>query len=67
MKKEAIKLPRVSLATIKDDLKSVTWPTRKQSMRLTLIVFVISLIVGGYVGIIDVLMSKALQFFISHS
>ncbi len=66
MIKEPKKLKGQLFAGIKDDLSKVTWPTRQQSIRLTLIVFVISLIVAAYVGIIDVLMSKALQFLISN-
>lgn len=67
MEKTPKALSILSIAGIKDDLNSVTWPTRQQAIRLTLIVFVISLIVGAYVGIIDILMGKILEFFISHS
>lgn len=45
---------------ITGELKKVTWPTRKQAAYLTTVVFVISLIVGAYVGIIDLLMAKVL-------
>ncbi|OGK45978.1 preprotein translocase subunit SecE [Candidatus Roizmanbacteria bacterium RIFCSPLOWO2_01_FULL_39_19] len=49
------------VASIRDELKKVTWPTRKQATQLTLTVFVLCLIVGGYVGIIDFLLAKILQ------
>jgi preprotein translocase subunit SecE len=43
------------------ELKKVTWPTRKETIRLTTVVIVISLIIGLYVGTIDVLLAKALD------
>jgi preprotein translocase subunit SecE len=44
-----------------DELKKVTWPTKKETIRLTTIVIVISLIIGLYIGIIDVLLTKGLE------
>lgn len=44
-----------------EELKRVTWPTKQETTRLTLIVIFISLIIGLYVGIIDVLLAKALE------
>jgi len=44
-----------------EELKKVTWPTKKETIRLTSIVIVISLIIGVYVGIIDVLLAKLLE------
>lgn len=43
------------------ELKRVTWPTRKETIRLTAIVIVISLIIGVYIGIIDILLAKGLE------
>lgn len=45
---------------IMDELKKVTWPTKQETIRLTGIVIVISLIIGAYIGIIDFLLAKAL-------
>lgn len=45
---------------VRDELKKVTWPTRQEAIRLTIAVFVISLIVGLYVGIIDLALAKVL-------
>jgi preprotein translocase subunit SecE len=45
---------------IVDELKKVTWPTRKETVRLTLVVIGISLIIGLYIGIIDVLLTQGL-------
>ena len=44
-----------------DELKKVTWPTKEQTLRLTVIVIGISLIIGVYIGIIDVLLTKGLE------
>jgi len=44
--------------TTYDELKKVVWPTREQLIRLTLIVIVISVIVGAYIGGIDLALTK---------
>lgn len=45
-----------------EELKKVTWPTRKDTIRLTFVVISISLIIGLYIGIIDILLTKGLEF-----
>lgn len=45
-----------------DELKKVSWPTRNQTVRLTVVVIGISLIIGVYIGIIDILLTKGLEF-----
>ena len=37
------------------ELKKVTWPTREQTRNLTVLVFVISAIVGAYIAVFDAL------------
>lgn len=49
------------IGDIRDELKKVTWPTRKQTIRLTLVVIIMSLIIGAYIGILDVLLTKVLE------
>jgi preprotein translocase subunit SecE len=49
-------------AGILEELKKVSWPTKKETMRLTAVVIIISLIIGLYIGIIDVLLAKGLEF-----
>lgn len=49
------------LGDIREELKKVSWPTRKQTIRLTLIVLLMSLIIGLYLGIIDILLTKVLE------
>lgn len=47
------------------ELKKVTWPTREETMRLTLVVVIISLIIGFYIGIIDFLLANLLELMTS--
>lgn len=44
------------------ELKKVTWPTREQTRNLTVLVFVISAVVGVYIGFFDVLFNEVLKF-----
>lgn len=44
-----------------EELKRVSWPTKKQTTKLTLVVIVASLIIGFYIGIIDILLTKGLD------
>ena len=54
--------PNPNFATdVINELKKVTWPTRSETIRLTTIVIVVSLIIGLYVGIIDILLAKGLE------
>lgn len=56
-----ITIPTGLGSSIFEELKKVTWPTRKQTVRLTSVVIAISLIIGVYIGIIDVLLTKLLE------
>ena len=42
------------------ELKKVTWPTRMQVRNLTILVFVISFVVGVYITVFDLLFSRAI-------
>jgi preprotein translocase SecE subunit len=44
------------------ELKKVTWPTREHTRNLTVLVFVISAIVGAYIGFFDLLFGEVLEF-----
>lgn len=35
------------------ELKKVTWPTRAETLKLTVVVIAISVIVGAYIGVLD--------------
>ncbi len=49
------------IVSIIEELKKVSWPSKNATISLTVIVFIISLIVGAYLGIIDILLAKALE------
>lgn len=40
------------------ELKKVTWPTRAETVKLTLVVIVLSFVVGAFVGILDITFLK---------
>jgi len=43
------------------ELKKVTWPTREHVRNLTILVFVISLAFGVYIGFFDLLWTSVLR------
>jgi preprotein translocase subunit SecE len=61
IQKPAITMNQNFVSDLIEELKKVTWPSRKETIRLTTIVIVISLIIGIYIGIIDILMAKGLE------
>ncbi len=50
-------IPRVApgkfLREVVSELKKVTWPTREETVKLTVIVIVISVAVGAFIGGLD--------------
>lgn len=50
---------------VREELKRVTWPKRDEVIRLTLIVFAVSGIIGAYVGGLDFLFTKLLTFVVT--
>ncbi len=52
--------PRV-MGDVLSELKKVTWPTKEETIKLTAIVVIISLIISIYIGIIDFLLAKFLN------
>lgn len=40
------------------ELKKVTWPTREETIKLTVVVIVISVLVGAFIGGLDSLFLK---------
>jgi preprotein translocase subunit SecE len=43
------------------ELKKVTWPTREQVRNLTVLVFVISAVVGVYITIFDLIFTELIR------
>jgi preprotein translocase subunit SecE len=42
------------------ELKKVSWPSREQVRNLTILVFVVSFVVGVYITVFDLLFSRAI-------
>jgi len=53
--------PKLLVSGLREELKQVTWPTRAETIQLTLTVIMISLIVAVFIGIIDVSLAKILE------
>ncbi|GIW62826.1 MAG: hypothetical protein KatS3mg090_0652 [Patescibacteria group bacterium] len=51
-----------SINSIKSELKKVSWPDREKTIKFTIIVIAVSLIIALYIGIIDFLLVKLLDF-----
>jgi len=47
------------------ELRKVTWPTRKQLIRDTAIVIISAVVVTAFVGVIDLGLSKLIEYLIS--
>jgi len=47
------------LKEVRNELKKVTWPTREQVIKLTIVVVVISLVFGIYIGGLDLVLTQA--------
>ena len=48
-----------------EELKKVSWPSRKQLIRDTLIVVVSSTVITAFIAVIDFGLSKVLEFLVS--
>jgi preprotein translocase subunit SecE len=46
-----------------DELKKVTWPTRNEVIRLTVVVIIVSVGIGLYIGALDFVFTNILQHF----
>ncbi|OGC92076.1 preprotein translocase subunit SecE [Candidatus Amesbacteria bacterium RIFCSPLOWO2_01_FULL_49_25] len=46
------------------ELKLVHWPSRQETLKLTLVVIVISVLVASYVGALDLTFTKTLSLII---
>lgn len=49
------------ISEVRMELSKVTWPTRDETIKLTLIVLAVSAIIGAYVGGLDFLYTKILS------
>jgi len=49
----AIASPMKFVREVIGELKKTTWPTREETIKLTVIVVAISILVGAFIGILD--------------
>lgn len=50
---------------VRDEMKKVVWPKKEETIRLTAVVIIFTLIVGIYVGLLDFGFAKGLEFIVS--
>ena len=49
------------LLEVRGEVKKVTWPSKKEAMGGTAVVLVVVLIMAGFLGLVDVLLSKIVE------
>lgn len=53
--------PVYFLKEVKAELDKVIWPTKEQTIQLTILVIVVSIIIGVYVGGLDFLFTSVMN------
>jgi preprotein translocase subunit SecE len=53
------------LRQVRGEITKVSFPTREELIRLTVLVIIISLVVGTYLGALDFLFLQGLEFLIN--
>ena len=56
--KKIIQQTGIFLREAKSELQKVKWPTKKELISSTIVVVVLSLLIGGYLGILDFVLVK---------
>lgn len=49
------------LSEVKQEMKRVRWPNRAEAFRLTLVVILVSTVLGIYIGGLDLVLTKLLE------
>ena len=52
--------PVTFIQQVIDELKKVTWPNQKEVIRLTIVVVLVSLLVGFFIGALDFIFTKVI-------
>ena len=55
------------LREVREELTKVTWPKREEIVKLTLIVIIIAVIVGAYIGVLDFGFTKLVESLIANT
>jgi preprotein translocase subunit SecE len=53
---------RTFLSEVKVELKKVSWPSRQDTLSSTGVVIVVTTVISFYLGFIDILLSKFIQY-----
>lgn len=53
--------PMAFFQEVQVELSKVTWPTRKESIRLSLVVIITSALVGLFIGGVDFVLTKLMS------
>lgn len=56
-----IKKIKEFLINVRSELKRVTWPSRKEIVASTIMVIVTSFVLGVFLGLVDISLSKGIQ------
>ena len=57
--------PLSYLKESKSELNKVVWPTKQETIRLTLVVLVVSVIVGAYIAGLDAFFTMLIERFLN--
>lgn len=64
-----LKMPNINLnflKEVKEELNKVTWPSREQTIRYTVLVIVVALVVGIFLGALDYLLTLLTSFILQN-
>ena len=56
--------PVVFLKEVRTELGKVVWPTREETVRLTIVVVAISVVMGLFIGGLDLLFTKVTELIV---
>ena len=57
--------PVIFLKEVRNELGKITWPTRDEVIKLTIVVVFVSFIIGLYIGGLDLIMTKITGLFLT--
>lgn len=52
------------LQEVRTELSKVRWPTRSETIRLTIVVIAVSIVVGAFIGALDAVLLKITETFL---
>jgi preprotein translocase subunit SecE len=52
----------IFLQEVRNELKKTSWPSRKEVIGATTVVIVTTLVMGLFLGVIDLILSRAVEF-----